>query len=120
MPETGEALNRLAYALVRQLESPTRESWTQLDFLATRVALADSCETHKMSLTVWRAGGDVPLIPRPEANEACSELDRVATLGQRPRWRSLRLVMRRVDGRVSYKCHWSYDPSDGGAPERVG
>ncbi len=111
--ETQEALKRLSLALVRQLDSPNRESWTQLEFSATRAVLPGHGETHTMRLTVWQADAEFPLIPRPEAIEACAELDRISTLGQRPRWRSVRLLLGHANGELSYRCWWTYDSTDG-------
>jgi hypothetical protein len=118
VPETHDALKRLSYALVNQLESPNRESWTQLEFTATRAVLAEYGESQTMRMTVWQPQGDFPLIPRPETTDACADLDRVSTLGQRPRWRSVRLLLRRVDGEVSFQCWWTYDPPHN-SPERT-
>ena len=61
------------------------------------------------------------LIPRPEGIQACAELDRVSSLGNSPRWRSVRLVLERTDGEVSFRCWWTYDWADGnkGAGEVV-
>jgi hypothetical protein len=68
--ETQESLKRLGNSLVEQLESPSRESWSRLEFMATRVTLAEYGETHRMRLTVSLPDGDFPLIPRPDAAEA--------------------------------------------------
>ncbi len=110
VPETQQSLNRLSYALIAQLDSPSRETWTQLEFSAARVQHPQYGETHTLRLTVSQPQGDIPLIPRPEAIDACNELDRLSILGGRPRWRALRLLLRRVDGQVSYQCWWDYDP----------
>ena len=113
MPETQEALKRLSDALVDQLEPPHQGSWTQLEFTAKRATLPEHGEGHAMRLTIWQPQGEFPLIPRPEAMQACAELDRISSLGHRPRWRSVRLVLRRTEGEVSFQCWWTYDPADG-------
>jgi hypothetical protein len=109
LPETDAALQRLGNALVAQLESPNRETWSELQFEATRALLEPFGETHRMRLTVSCPNGEFPLIPRPAVVEACAELDRVSTLGSRPRWRNVRLLLRRAEGGVSFKCWWGYD-----------
>lgn len=82
VPETHEALKRLGHALVSQLEPPHEDSWTQLEFTAKRVLLPEHGETHAMRLSVSQPQGEFPLIPRPEAMQACAELDRISGLGQ--------------------------------------
>lgn len=109
VPETDALLRRLGNALVVQLESPNRESWTELQFAATRAGFGPHGETHRMRLTVRRPDGEFPLIPRPEAAEACAELDALSILGGRPRWRSVRLLLRRTEDAVSFQCWWDYD-----------
>jgi hypothetical protein len=110
VPETDTILQRLGAALVEQLYPPNSESWTQLEFQATRAVIEPYGETHRLKLSVRTPDGDFPLIPRPEAQEACAELDHVSTLGGRPRWRGVRLLLTRQGDGVTFQCWWDYDP----------
>jgi hypothetical protein len=108
--ETDAILKQLGAALVQQLYPPNSEDWTELDFSATRAVLEPYGETHRVRLTVRRPEGDFPLIPRPEAQAACAALDHISTLGDRPRWRTVRLLLRNAADGVKWQCWWEYDP----------
>jgi hypothetical protein len=112
IPETDAILKQLGTALVEQLYPPNSEDWTELEFTATRAVVDPYGETHRMRLTVRRPEGDFPLIPRPEAHEACVALDQVSTLGGRPRWRSVRLLLSKDGEGISWRCWWEYDAKE--------
>jgi hypothetical protein len=107
--ETDAILKQLGTALVEQLYPPNSEDWTELEFTATRAVVEPYGETHRMRLTVRRPDGDSPLIPRPEAHEACVALDDAATLDGRPRWRSVRLLLNKDGESIAWRCWWGYD-----------
>jgi hypothetical protein len=116
--DTKRALDLLGMALLQQLERPGDGDWSSVDFHARRgpappelVSASDeTTEAYKMSLTVTVSGEERLRIPRPPAIAACRELDRVSTLGGRPRWRAVRLLLsRNSDGSPKYRCWWEYD-----------
>jgi len=109
VPETEAALQLLGGALVAQLDPPNSEEWSDLEFSAYRVEKTGPEEVHRLKLEVTGPSGSFPLIPRPEAWEACLELDRLATLGGRPRWRGFTMHLKRQSGEISYESAWQYD-----------
>jgi hypothetical protein len=109
VPETKSALDALGQALVAQLDWPNREEWKTLEFTAAREVIPPYGETHRTCLTVSVADGNYPLLPRPAAFEALAELDRVSTLGGRPCWCRVKLLLTRDEEAVSFKCWWEYD-----------